>query len=211
MGTLVIPKKYFTLKCFPNILDAKKLSIEKHFVQCSTDTYGKGRSIVFKGVLTKEAANSLNVAVKKIKMEEFSIQEINSLVDVQHENVIELFGHFFDKPYYNLILEPATCNLEELLLNRDGKFNELKMRIGEKQILLDSTKGLNYIHSKNFIHFDLKPENILLVDRETLTKAVIADFGKSKQNKSFSRSMTVTKTQMGTIVSSEVLANWYSS
>lgn len=180
---------------------AKKLEIEKHLVECYDETYGTGRSMVFKGLYKKTIDKPMNVAVKKIHKHEFSLRELNSLVDAQHENVIKLFGYFFEKSQYNLVFEPALCNLEEFLENEGEKYEELKKRISVKQVLFDVTKGLSYIHSEKFIHFDLKPENILLVDQGiSSAKAVVADFGNTKQNKSFARSMTVSNVQIGTKV-----------
>jgi serine/threonine-protein kinase/endoribonuclease IRE1 len=49
----------------------------------------------------------------------------------------------------------------------------------ELQVLLQLTKGLQYIHSKDVIHRDIKPENILI----SITNPVVmkwADFGYSK-------------------------------
>lgn len=85
--------------------------------------------------------------------------------------------------------------------NKETQFLDLKSRLNEKQILRDCLNGVNYVHSKKYLHLDLKPRNVLIIDDGTNARAVIADFDKSIQNKKDSRFLTATKTNYGTHVS----------
>lgn len=83
------------------------------------------------------------------------------------------------------------------LINKISQSNEGNAKsfyLSEEQasnIMSDIFKGLQQIHTKNFIHRDLKPENVLLhienqkigSTQKTLYTAKIADFGLSAEYK----------------------------
>lgn len=167
---------------------------------------GSGKSTIYAGKLLKDS-QMVDVAVKKIELksealgERISWCELNNLRKVQNENVVKFYAHFKDTNFLYLVLEPAICNLDEFLKNESGAFNKLQSRIGIKQVLLDTTRGLCFMHKKDIFHFDLKPKNILIVARDQDdVKAVIGDFGNSKENVKISTSVSITPSQFGTQV-----------
>lgn len=44
-------------------------------------------------------------------------------------------------------------------------------------------QGMEYLHSKNIVHFDLKSANLLLAWRDRRAICKVADFGLSKQKR----------------------------
>lgn len=145
------------------------------------------------------------MAVKKIftqdkKSKKQALSEAETLGKLEHDYIIKFFGFFTSSIHTCLIFEPARCNLDEYLENRDENFSDLRLKIDIKKALLNITEGLNYMHRQNFFHLDLKPVNILIVEKEFCAKAVIADFDKSKENLNPSRYRTITGNHYGTIV-----------
>lgn len=123
-----------------------------------------------------------NVGVKKIPSSKFKLKEVENLIKCQeHPNVIKLFGYVCERhvPECWLVLEIAKCNLEELIVEADHA--DLKRQFSSKQILHDITKGIARLHFLKIKHRDLKPENILIIQDGVSTRAVVADFGHSKE------------------------------
>ncbi|KAJ4840297.1 hypothetical protein Tsubulata_028286 [Turnera subulata] len=86
---------------------------------------------------------------------------------------------------YNVLLEYAGGGTLAGLIKKShgsGGFPELDVRRYTRSIL----EGLDYIHSRGFVHCDLKPDNILLVSgaktgQEGQFVAKIGDFGLAKK------------------------------
>ena len=156
-------------------------------------TYG----IVYEGI-NKETKEK--VAIKKLKQKCQTLEECKSEMEIiileqsHHENIIrlkEIIRDFNSEVSY--IFEYCDCNLLQFI----DIHKENNKKIPEpiiREIILQLTKGLKYIHSKNYFHRDLKPENILLIlnkyDLLNLSnnnindsgiKVKIADFGTAKK------------------------------
>lgn len=56
--------------------------------------------------------------------------------------------------------------------------------LAKVKVLLDTARGLDYLHAKRLVHFDLKSANLLLGWRDRVPVAKVADFGLSKQKHS---------------------------
>lgn len=123
------------------------------------------------------------VAIKMMQM-----SEIKSEVDVKnlrreaevhlslnHNNILKMYGYFYDSLKLYYILEYAGKGDIWKILRQNGHFSESQASKYIKQVCL----ALDCMHSKNIIHRDIKPENILIGCDEKLK---LADFGWSVCN-----------------------------
>ena len=151
-------------------------------------TYG----IVYEGI-NKETKQK--VAVKKLKDRFSSLEECLNKIEVKvleklnHDNIVELKEVIRDKKgEASYIFEYCDCNLFEFIENH----HEHKISIPEqiiREIVFQITKGIKYMHSKNYFHRDLKPENILVILNNYSLKNLIpgeikikiCDFGTAKE------------------------------
>ncbi|GAB5356109.1 hypothetical protein AAMO2058_000262800 [Amorphochlora amoebiformis] len=97
-------------------------------------------------------------------------REIEIQSHLRHQNILRLYGYFYDKKRVYLILEFASGGELYKQLQKEGRFSEAKT--GEYISAL--ADALDYCHKKNVIHRDIKPENLLLGNNGALK---IADFG----------------------------------
>ena len=156
-------------------------------------TYG----IVYEG-LNKETKEK--VAIKKLKQKYKSLEECKNKIEIKvleklnHENIIQLkevIREYNGEVSY--IFEYCDCNLLEFIDNHKENNKKIPEPI-IREIILQLTRGLKYLHSKHYLHRDLKPENILLVLNKydiknqsknninnSNIKVKIADFGTVKK------------------------------
>ncbi|KAL3322343.1 hypothetical protein AABB24_039791 [Solanum stoloniferum] len=142
------------------------------------DKLGEGG---FGGVYKGELSDGRAVAVKILKAsegdgEEF-INEVASISQTSHVNVVSLLGYCLDGSKRALIYDFMPNGSLEKYIYGDGSplgLNKLY------QIAVGIAKGLEYLHrgcNTRILHFDIKPHNILL-DEEFCPK--ISDFGLAK-------------------------------
>lgn len=86
------------------------------------------------------------------------IQEINSLKQLDHPNIMKVLEFYQDEQYYYIILE--YCAGQELFdyLIANGTFTEKAARYIMQQLL----SSVSHAHKHNIVHRDLKPENIMI-------------------------------------------------
>ncbi|XP_072169772.1 cyclin-dependent kinase 10-like [Diadema setosum] len=123
------------------------------------------------------------VALKKVRMEKekdglpiSSLREIHLLINVRHENVVELrevvVGQHLDSIF--LVMQYCEQDLASLLDNMPSPFTEAQV----KCLTLQMLRGLRYLHDNFIIHRDLKVSNLLLTDKGCMK---IADFGLARK------------------------------
>lgn len=102
--------------------------------------------------------------------------EIDTLKELDHPNILRIFETFEDDKNYFVVTE--FCDGGELFeeIIEWGKFTEEDAAVLMKQILT----CVNYCHKRNFVHRDLKPENILLEKDKGFDQIKICDFGTAK-------------------------------
>lgn len=123
------------------------------------------------------------VAVKEMKASQlyarriiFMKREIDALMKLNHPNTIRLIG---------VTVTPPFCIVTNLIPN--GSFTEYIIGNGplttkgtpifRLRIMLDSARGMEYLHALGLMHRDFKPLNILIDENE---RGVLCDFGLSR-------------------------------
>ncbi|KAA8544750.1 hypothetical protein F0562_019546 [Nyssa sinensis] len=134
-----------------------------------------------------------DVAIKRIKkscftgrsseQERLTVEfwrEADILSKLHHPNVVAFYGVVQDGPGGTLATVTeymVNGSLRHVLLCKDRYLDRRKRLI----IAMDAAFGMEYLHSKNIVHFDLKCDNLLVNLKDTLRPICkVGDFGLSK-------------------------------
>ncbi|XXG68817.1 hypothetical protein AAC387_Pa06g1822 [Persea americana] len=134
-----------------------------------------------------------DVAIKRIKkscftgrssqQEKLTVEfwrEAEILSNLHHPNVVAFYGVVQDGPGGTLATVTefmVNGSLRQVLLHKD-KFIDRRKRL---IIAMDAAFGMEYLHSKNIVHFDLKCDNLLVNMRDPSRPICkVGDFGLSK-------------------------------
>uniref|UniRef100_A0A2N9ELH7 Protein kinase domain-containing protein n=1 Tax=Fagus sylvatica TaxID=28930 RepID=A0A2N9ELH7_FAGSY len=134
-----------------------------------------------------------DVAIKRIKkscftgrsseQERLTIEfwrEADILSKLHHPNVVAFYGVVQDGPGGTLATVAEFMvdgSLRHVLLRKDRFLDRRKRLI----IAMDAAFGMEYLHSKNIVHFDLKCDNLLVNLKDPLRPICkVGDFGLSK-------------------------------
>merc|ERR1719295_1037268 len=123
----------------------------------------KSRFICALKVLFKSQLQKANV-VHQLR------REIEIQSHLRHDNILRLFGYFYDENRVYLILEYAAEGELYKKLQEKGRFSEKETA----KYIYHLSSALTYCHEKNVIHRDIKPENLLIGHHGDIK---IADFG----------------------------------
>ena len=125
--------------------------------------------------------------------ERLFLKECANSSQMLHPNVVQFLGIYYPSPTDKLpwlIMEIMYTNLTSLIEKYETTDLPLHIKLS---ILVDTSQGLQYLHSQDIIHRDLSSNNILLTQHMT---AKVADFGKAKMIlQDFSRHTEVPGTQ----------------
>ena len=118
---------------------------------------------------------TLNGSQKSIdKKLEDAAKEAVTLVNVNHPNIVKVYGITSWSIYCGIIMEEVTGGtLEDLLFEKVE--NSIAWPLCLK-LCVEIADALSYLHNQNppFVHCDLKPQNVLLTNDFTVK---LADFG----------------------------------
>lgn len=155
---------------------------------------------------------STRVAVKKLPMEmlksnasvldEFT-REIHLLKSLRHPNILQFIGACTIPPNVCLVTEfMPRGDLHKIIHDKSLIMDKPLM----KSILLDVSRGINYLHSSNpvVIHRDLKSHNVLIGEH---WNAKVADFGLCKIIQSWEETSKYTPCGTPKWAAPEVLRN----
>ncbi|ELP87119.1 protein kinase, putative, partial [Entamoeba invadens IP1] len=123
------------------------------------------------------------VAIKESKLfsdgddDESFVKEVDLMDKMRCPYIINFIGASVTPNHFSIATEYAKYgSLKSVYI--DPKFTTL---LGIK-ILLDVSKGMDFLHESNIIHRDIKPDNILIVslNNDENVNAKISDFGNSR-------------------------------
>ena len=125
----------------------------------------------------------MTVAVKTIWKSNFSEdklayirQEIEFLLECNHENIIKCYDVFEDDNSVNIVLDLIEGgDLYDFIMNSpDHKITETNCA----ELFLQMIGAIQYLHDeKDIVHRDIKPENFLMQQEGTSLKVILIDFG----------------------------------
>lgn len=102
-------------------------------------------------------------------MQSLMENELQTLEDTCHPNIVRIYELLHDDKFYYIIQE----------LIEGGELYDLEKELSEEEIrhiMQQVFLAINYIHGQNIVHRDIKPENILIDNLENLD-VKITDFG----------------------------------
>ena len=125
-------------------------------------------------------------------IEEFT-KEVTMLDKFRDNYIIHFYGAVFIPNKICIVTEFATYGSLKDLINKHEIINE-QIRI---KILIDSAKGISYLHTNGILHRDIKPDNILIFDIEHNETGIInsklTDFGSSRNTNMLMTNITFSK------------------
>jgi len=115
------------------------------------------------------------IAVKKLKIGNNSVEafmkEAYIMMDLQHPNILTLYGVVSDQPIFIVTEYMVNGNLSKFLSYGDGRdFNFTQLL----DISLQVSSAMRYLEKKELIHCDLRAANVLVGERIVCK---VADFG----------------------------------
>ena len=137
------------------------------------------------GVVLKGKWNDVDVAVKKLHLDQLTKKEKHSFPKEivilaslgMHPNLVQLYGYCLDPPCIVMELVQRG-SLSYLLHYCEDPEVEAKITDGriKKNLIFGIVNGMRHLHASHIVHGDLKPQNILVT---TEYVAKITDFGLS--------------------------------
>eukprot|EP01023_Acetabularia_acetabulum_P008781 TRINITY_DN13848_c0_g1_i3.p1 TRINITY_DN13848_c0_g1~~TRINITY_DN13848_c0_g1_i3.p1 ORF type:complete len:802 (-),score=115.63 TRINITY_DN13848_c0_g1_i3:91-2496(-) len=106
------------------------------------------------------------------------LKEVAAMNRLDSQYIVKMLGaSLVIRPSIVLELVPHGCL--EKLLSKDGYRCHQTTLAWKLKLMLNISKGIQYLHSENVIHRDLKPANILIQDPQN-AHTKITDFGLAK-------------------------------
>ena len=148
-----------------NIPQVAMFTIKEFFIGkiCSRDTNGN--------VLVAQENQQLFKQAKQDFREEAEI-----LHSLKHANIVpvnEVFEQ--NNTVYYVMAYLGDVSLYQYVSEQGGALSENQAR----EIIVDLSGALSYLHNRHILHLDIKPDNVMMVEVGALVKPVLIDFGQA--------------------------------
>lgn len=148
-----------------NIPQVAMFTIKEFFIGkiCSRDTNGN--------VLVAQENQQLFKQAKQDFREEAEI-----LHSLKHANIVpvnEVFEQ--NNTVYYVMAYLGNVSLYQYVSEQGGALSENQAR----EIIVDLSGALSYLHNRHILHLDIKPDNVMMVEVGALVKPVLIDFGQA--------------------------------
>jgi len=184
-----------------HIADAAKLKIKD--IYRFMYTLGTSESQTNKVVAAKHKRTGESSAIKIVDKRGCDAKmlktEIRILKKLDSKHIVQLYDIFETRKFLYIVMEMCIGGeLFDQIAELDGENYSVKDCC---LILHQIASGVKYMHKMGIVHRDLKPENILCVERNSIKKVKIADFGVSKvvSKKQKAADKKMMKTVVGTL------------
>ncbi|KAH8085212.1 kinase-like domain-containing protein, partial [Filobasidium floriforme] len=128
------------------------------------------------------------VAIKELNAltdKDLFLREVEIWKPLRHENILELWGASYSRPFF--LVSPYMLNANLLSFLR----SEVGADAHKIRLMLGIADGMSYLHSRDVCHGDLKAKNVLISNNHV---PMICDFGLSELKMDIERKSTVKPT-----------------
>lgn len=150
------------------------------------------------GTVYKGEYRGLEVAIKVLKaqgqitkqmMDDFD-GEVGMMEKLRHPCIINFIGAVHTPGQLAMVTEFCPYGSLGSAITKEKFSYGLKLKA-----LVDTARGMDFLHRSNILHRDLKPDNILMVSLEVRASVIckISDFGTTRDVNRFSSEMHYTK------------------
>lgn len=120
------------------------------------------------------------------------LTEVNLLRSLSHKNLVHYNHVWLEVSSLSKFGPPVPCaymlqeycdggNLEDYVFERENTDQKYLSYTEIVSMMTDICSGMDYLHSKGFVHCDLKPSNCLLKSRgDSIPEVLVSDFGESQ-------------------------------
>lgn len=119
----------------------------------------------------------LKKALKGKEQEQFIVDELTLLQELQHPHIVGFRDWFELKDKFYLVTQLATGGELFDRIVQQGRFTEHDA----SKVVIQMLEAVKYLHDKNVVHRDIKPENVLYLTEKPDSDIVLADFGIAKK------------------------------
>ncbi|KAJ3208312.1 bifunctional endoribonuclease/protein kinase ire1 [Entophlyctis luteolus] len=146
--------------------------------------HGSHGTMVFKGTFEGRP-----VAVKRLLLDFYDVayHEVKILQDSDiHQNVVRYFFQETTEKFMYIALELCPASLADVIENTTSQeIASIRQILKPRNVLLQITSGIQYLHSLKLVHRDIKPQNILIGESKgklaSHPRILISDFGLCKR------------------------------
>lgn len=171
-------------------------SLEEEYLMadsCGKGSFGECFFVIHRLSKEKRVCKRIPIEGTQVPAEEVA-QELNTLKQLDHPNIVRIVEWFEGREAYLLVMEAAQGgDLKKLLATSHHEENpasttdSINLRQRRQKgldetlvtnLTLQAVQALHYIHSQRVIHRDIKPANMLLATNDLeKPRLLLADFG----------------------------------